>query len=286
MTDHPLIITDIDNTLFNWVDYFAPAFRAMVHVLHDATSVAETQLTQEFRAIFQNYGTLEYSFVLQRLPSLACLPADDLDALIARVAIAFGRSRNKRMQPYPGVTTTLRWAVSQGIPVVAVSNAPIYFAITKLRRLGLIQYVHAIAAWEGPPIPVDDARARRYTALPRVRTSLVVIPVPADQRKPSTAMYELVLRQFGRSPSGAWSIGDSFHGDMLPSLALGVNPLWARYGLAFDENNLATVRQLTPGGPRVTDAAYAAHSSQAAVPALAAFSEIQEHIPTPQTTLF
>jgi len=224
VTDPPLIITDIDNTLFNWVDYFAPAFHAMIHVLHAATSVTEAQLTQECRAIYEHYGTLEYSFVLQHLPSLASWPPDEVDALIQRVAIAFGRSRNKRMRPYPGVADTLRWAASQGMPVVAVSNAPVYFAITKLKRLGLIRYVHTILAWEGPSLASAELRARRYIDPPRVRAGLVVIPVPSDQRKPSTAMYERVLQQFRCSPGRTWSIGDSFSGDIAPSLCAWASP--------------------------------------------------------------
>ena len=49
------VITDLDNTLYDWVAYFIPAFRAMIKALVELTGVPETRLlddTQGLEEIF------------------------------------------------------------------------------------------------------------------------------------------------------------------------------------------------------------------------------------------
>jgi hypothetical protein len=54
-----LLITDLDNTLYDWVTFFTASFRSMVTEL---TSMLETSdnLLEEFKSIHQRCGTSEH----------------------------------------------------------------------------------------------------------------------------------------------------------------------------------------------------------------------------------
>ena len=72
LTSHmPLIvlITDLDNTLYNFVDFFGPAFRAMVHALSKTYGLDEVELVDEFKEVFAHTGTIEFAFMF--IPSEA-----------------------------------------------------------------------------------------------------------------------------------------------------------------------------------------------------------------------
>ncbi len=56
-----LLITDLDNTLYNWVDYFAPSFRGMAKALSREMGVSLDGLFEDFKEVFSRRGSLEYS---------------------------------------------------------------------------------------------------------------------------------------------------------------------------------------------------------------------------------
>ena len=101
-----LLLTDVDNTLFNWVDYFGPSFRSMIHALSRSAGVAEDVLTAAFRDLYRRYGTTEYSFAIQQLSIFADRSTAERDDLVRLATVAFGRTRRKHLRPYNGVTET------------------------------------------------------------------------------------------------------------------------------------------------------------------------------------
>src|SRR5215213_7099335 len=105
MERRPSVITDIDNTLYNFVDFYGPAFRAMLHAISAKTILSEAVLTESFRTVYEKYQSLEYPFSIQELPALRELelPDDRLREVVHAARVAFGQSRNVRLKLYPGV---------------------------------------------------------------------------------------------------------------------------------------------------------------------------------------
>ena len=65
-----LLITDLDNTLYDWVTYFANSFLAMVKGLATTLDVAEETLLDEFKAVHRHYGNSEHLLKILDLPSV------------------------------------------------------------------------------------------------------------------------------------------------------------------------------------------------------------------------
>ena len=65
-----LLITDLDNTLYDWVTFFTSSFRGMIEELTKLLDVDEEILFAEFRAVHQKYGNSEQPFAVLELPSV------------------------------------------------------------------------------------------------------------------------------------------------------------------------------------------------------------------------
>src|SRR6185436_13705766 len=64
------LITDLDNTLFDWADLWHKCFSVMLGEIVRISGVSRETLLTEIQAVHQKYGTAEYAFLIEALPSL------------------------------------------------------------------------------------------------------------------------------------------------------------------------------------------------------------------------
>ena len=59
-----VIITDLDNTLFDWVEIWFQPFNAMLEKLVSSSGIPRQQLIDEIREVHQKHGSSEYAFLI------------------------------------------------------------------------------------------------------------------------------------------------------------------------------------------------------------------------------
>src|SRR3712207_673559 len=97
------VITDIDNTLFDWVEIWYRPFNAMYTRLVEDSGLPEDVLSAEIRAVHQLHGTSEYRFLIEELPSLqAKHPGEDLVQVYGGAIEAYRAAREEVVRLYPG----------------------------------------------------------------------------------------------------------------------------------------------------------------------------------------
>lgn len=288
-TDRPLLITDLDNTIYNWVDFYAPSFRAMVHVLSREMTLEEDAIIDEFRVVYRDMGSLEYSFSVQELPSVRSRADDEVSRLVAIAKGAFSRVREAHLKPYPGVKETLTWLLREGVVIVGATNAPIHQAEQRLKHLFLDRCFSGLAGWQGHAvpggIPLTDAIKQRE-ADGKYRSHIEVLwPLPQSELKPSSAGYLHIIEEVGASPESTYVVGDSLYKDLRPALEVGATGIWARYGGDFQKKNFDTLLRITHWS---SDKVSAVYDEQAIEPqyTINSFSELQTIIQVPQARLF
>jgi FMN phosphatase YigB (HAD superfamily) len=62
-----LLITDLDNTLYDWVSFFSASFQNMVSELTKLLEVSEETVLSEFKVIHRRYGNSEQPFAVLEL---------------------------------------------------------------------------------------------------------------------------------------------------------------------------------------------------------------------------
>ena len=163
-----LLITDLDNTLYDWVTYFANSFRAMVKDLAVRLDVEEETLLDEFKVVHQHYGNSEHPFAMFELPSVRRrFPTSSREELLFELEsslAAFRAAREKQLQLYAGVHDTLRAVTEGGTIIVAHTEAVAIHAYYRLMRLDILRYFKHIYALDGylEPHP-NPSRAAELT---------------------------------------------------------------------------------------------------------------------------
>ncbi len=141
------LLTDLDNTLYDWVAFFAPSFRAMVHALARELTVEEDVLYADFKDVYMRVGTLEFQHAVQNLKLVEGVTPLRLSRLVHIATVAFARARKRNLLPYPGVAETLNHFKTCHTSIIGVTNAPLGRGVGRLKHLGLWRYFDGLVGW-------------------------------------------------------------------------------------------------------------------------------------------
>lgn len=255
-----LIVTDIDNTLFDWVDYYANAIPPMLKEVESITSIPYSQLAKEASVVFSEHS-IEYPFVVQELPSVVDFCDHDVDKMLQQVAepsrAAFKDAAAAHLIPYKKVIYTLD-ILSKAhpeIPIVALTDAPRYIAMWKLNKLGILHYFDAVFGLEDPILPVDKyhrvkvdsevlmkhLRKHNFDFKGKVRI------LPDEYEKPGVKGFKSILVEYDiDDPQQVLWIGDNVTKDIALGKKLGVVTAWAKYGATHSKKTLKMLQDFAP----------------------------------------
>ncbi len=123
-----VLITDLDNTLYDWVEVWYQSFRAMLDRVVEASGVPEEILLSEIKAVHQKHGTSEYAFLLEELPSLqAKHPVLDIPGIYSEAIHSYRRARKEHLKLFPRVEETLRTIKARGCTIVAYTESMAFY---------------------------------------------------------------------------------------------------------------------------------------------------------------
>lgn len=247
-TSISLLVTDLDNTLYDWVDIWYRSFRALLDEIVRISGVDEAVLKRQIRTIHQRRGTSEYSFLIQELPVLRELhgPEADLGELYDEAIHAYRSARLEALTPYPSVVETLTTIKRQGVRIAAYTESLAYYTQYRLRKLGLDGVIDVLYSPPDHDFPTgvnadelrklpDDAYDLRFTRHEHT---------PIGVLKPDVTVLSAVVDQLGTTGHAAY-VGDSLMKDVAMAQAVGVADVWAKYGAAQHRVEYALLREVS-----------------------------------------
>jgi phosphoglycolate phosphatase len=233
------VVTDLDNTLYPWVDYIVPSLEAMVASLVATTGLPRVRIVQALKAVYSKYESNEYPFAIQESGIFQPYEADfdSFNALVVRPAReAFRAARDRYLRPYPGVRETLDRLRARGLKVVGLSDAPRNAAELRLKHLKLDGHFDALYTLPGYPLPENvDPEIRRKEEAGHYRSRTPVIELPHAAEKPSPDGLARILSDFGLDGGEVLYVGDNVKKDMPVAKACGAVGVWAEYGTYVSE---------------------------------------------------
>jgi phosphoglycolate phosphatase-like HAD superfamily hydrolase len=243
-----LLITDLDNTLFDWLGVWHAAFSAMLARLSADSGVPEDVLVDEFREVHQEHGTVEYAFSIEELPSLRRrTPAADLLDKYAGAIQAFREARREQLHLYPGVESTLRFLRKTGCGIAAYTESLAFYSAYRIRRLDLdllLDLVYSPADHDLPPGRSRES-LRRYPADHYELRGTQHHHTPSGERKPNPDILLSIVRELGADPESTLYVGDSLVKDVMMAHDAGVIDAWAAYGYSPDRREYELLRRVT-----------------------------------------
>ena len=249
-----VLVTDMDNTLFDWLGMWQAAFGAMLEHLMADSGVPRATLEAEFFAIHQRHGTTEYAFAIQELPSLRARHAPDAEDLPGRYAAAIDAYRVMRRRTlalYPGVRETLRAVRAAGALVIAYTESRAYYADYRVRTLeldGALDYLYSLPD-HALPEGVTASQIRRYPPEHYRLRSTVARHTREGTWKPDASVLRDILSDVGAEPAAAVYVGDSLIKDVTMAQAAGVLDVFARYGDVRSRPGYGLLRRVTHWSP-------------------------------------
>jgi len=242
MRDGLLIVTDVDNTLFDWVAIWSGAFDAMVDRL---TSTSGTPRDEWLAAVHRAHVRRQAT----ECPSLLCDLASSMEMLsdagarrVLREAAATYRTFwEHHLVPYGGVLDTLSELARSGHQVVAYTEGDAVVAAGRLARLGLSGIVRRVFG----RAPLPAAQEPSWSLVDVSRSCPIAVDfVPREDAKPSPAGLARIIARCGRVPRDVVYVGDNLWKDVAMARALGAAACWARYGTSRDPAHAALLNRV------------------------------------------
>ena len=246
-----LVVVDLDNTLYDWVGYYVPAFEAMVSELEQEHGVERERLLDAFRRVHQRHGTSEYAFVLTELDVLRDVDLVAASGEVHPAIAAFRRKAAETLRLYEGVRETLAQLRAGGRVVVAYTDAMTSYADLRLEQLGVADVFDELVATRDHALPdviSDEASyfpASRFGARRTRRHSSLEL----GQRKPNPDGLVKLMDRWEATSQETIYVGDSLSRDVVMAQSAGAWDVYAAYGQSYSAelwDQLVRVTHWTP----------------------------------------
>lgn len=213
-----ILITDLDDTLYDWIGFFIPAFYGLVDELASITDISKDVLLAEYKEKHQYYGSVEYPFVTLTLPSIqkkySSLCDDELKTVLNEAFHKFNSIRKKKLQLYEGVQDTLQKLKEHNISIVGFTESSPENGFYRLKRLGVADYfsrVYTSTTKYQAPYPLDE----------RIRM--------VDTKKPDKKVLLEICKLEGYDKTEAIYIGDSLTKDIYMANMAGITSILIKH---------------------------------------------------------
>ena len=243
-----VLITDLDNTLFDWVDAWYRSFSAMLRVLVDQSGIPQDALEREIREIHRRHGTSEYAFLLEEL--LSSLqeqhPNADIAGLQEPAIQAYRQARDEHLALYPTVSDTLRTIKAQGSVIVGYTESMAFYTGYRLRGLGLDGLIDYLYSPPDHDLPKGQSAEHTPTRSATCEVqSTIHRHTPKGAIKPNAAILGSIIHELGATPSKVVYVGDSLMKDIAMANQVGVFSALAKYGEAQNRQEYELLRRVS-----------------------------------------
>jgi FMN phosphatase YigB (HAD superfamily) len=240
----PTLITDLDNTLYDWTTYYAKAFTAMVISLAVATGISRERLLDEFRQVHRKHKTIEPPYAIIELPSVigyfGDIPRSSLIDNLKEPIQSFESARRRYLKPFANVAATLTELKERGCKIVGFTESLSVNAYDRLEYLGLLGYFDRVYA-AATSQEIYLAENPKYT----YKFKKVIRELPPYTAKPNPATLCKILIDTDTLPSDAIYVGDCLTKDILMANSIGIPSIWARYGNNYDRSLDSVIARVT-----------------------------------------
>jgi phosphoglycolate phosphatase-like HAD superfamily hydrolase len=221
-----LLITDVDNTLFDWQHMWYKSFSAMSNKAIEISGIDPDRYYYECSQLHQKHGTSEYSFVLSELPSFQKKYGGSVREAMQPAIQEFRDSQARTLVLYPEVRETLDFLKNKGVTIAAFTESKAFYTHTRFKKLGLEEVVDFIYSPKDHVLPEDRNPATEVLRHTRHRYT------PEGETKPNPHILLSIIEELGFKPEEALYIGDNLLKDIFMAQQAGVTDVHASYGAA------------------------------------------------------
>ncbi|EUD09295.1 HAD family hydrolase [Providencia alcalifaciens] len=234
MNKKSVLITDLDNTLFDWFNVWYHSFNAMLTEVVNITNLPKDLLIKQIRPIHQKFGTAEYSFVLEQIPALQELYGDrvSINEALDPAIHAYRSERKKYLKLYPTVMDTLKILKRKNILVIGYTESKEFYSNYRISKLNLDGVIDILFSPEDHDVPDGVIKSDKYELIyTRNRHT------PYGEIKPNPTILKNIVKQLNVSIDECVYIGDSEMKDIYMAQEIKMSNVFAKYGIGHFQDN-------------------------------------------------
>lgn len=242
------LITDLDNTLFDWVELWLNCFSSMLDSIVEISGIDKAKLLPEIAAVHQRHGTSEYSFLIDEVPSLQkVLKGRPATEVFAKSIQIYRSKRREHLRLYPTVAESLLKIKGRGTRIVGYTESMAFYSNYRVRRLGLDGVLDYVFCPEDHRLPAglsaDDLRhyPASHCGLKLTRQEFT----PKGSKKPDAAVLNAIMADLELSKGDCVYVGDNLMKDVAMAVDCGVDAVWAKYGQAHKRPEYKLLQEVT-----------------------------------------
>lgn len=243
-----VVIMDLDNTLYDWVDIWYKSFKAMLDRLVQDSGISEETLINEFKEVHERHQTAEYAFSIEELPSLKSkYPGQDLVGVFQGAIDDYRAARKAALRLYPTVMETLETLKDKGCLLVGYTESMSFYTNYRMRNLGLDRIIDYLRTPPDHELPAGltpgqiRSNPDEYYQLKRT----VHRDLAKGSIKPNPRVLLEIIGDVGAGLEETIYVGDSLMKDVQMAQKAGVTDVWAKYGVAQNRSEYELLRKVT-----------------------------------------
>jgi FMN phosphatase YigB (HAD superfamily) len=251
-----LLVVDLDDTLWTWFDAWHQSFSVMLAEVTKATGIPEEDLLPAIKAVHEQKGTTEYSWLLDELPLLADHRGHKKAAEVFEEALhAQNSARKKNTALYPGVRSTLQYVKSQGVKIVAYTESLSFWTEWRVRNTGLDGLIDVLYSSPDHDFPEGET-AETVRTLPDEDYGLKQtrhLNVARGIAKPDPQILKEIIQAHAVAGQSVVYVGDSLDRDVEMAVKVGVISVHAKYGETYEKPGYDLLRKVTHWKPAAVE---------------------------------
>lgn len=209
-----LLITDLDDTLYSWINFFIPAFYCMVDEISNISGIDKETLLHEYKAYHQHVGSVEYPFATLHLPSIKIKYEGKTETEIKNILNPafhkFNSVRKHELKLYEDVYSTLDCLYNKNIIIIGYTESNLENGYYRLKKLSIDKYFKHVYVGGGSYLPFSDSNK--------------IIKIA--EKKPNAEVLKQICRHEDIATEEALYVGDSLTKDMLMAIRAGITAVW------------------------------------------------------------
>lgn len=227
-----LLITDVDNTLFDWQRLWYECFSAMSKTAIEISGIDPDEFYLECSHLHQMHGTSEYTFVLTELPPFKKMYGDKIVSVMQPAIDSFREARTKNLRLFPDIDKTLDQLRDAGVTIAAFTESKAFYTNYRFRKLGLDQKIDFLYSPMDHDLPYDANAIRKYSPENYLLKNTEHRFTPEGEYKPNPHILLSIIKELGFDTTDAIYIGDNLLKDVFMAQQANITDVHAAYGAA------------------------------------------------------
>ncbi|MDG0805720.1 HAD family hydrolase [Pectobacterium brasiliense] len=222
-----VLITDLDNTLFDWFNVWYESFNAMLEQASKISGISKAELIPQIKKIHQRHGTAEYSFLLEEIPDFLKVynGAEEIRKVMSPAVNIYRKEREKNLKLYETVYETLVKLRQKGVLIVGYTESKAYYSSYRLTKLGLDGVLDFLYSPEDHSVPGNKSQDQTF-----LLKETIHLHTPLGETKPNPDILLQIISDIGATPEECVYIGDSEMKDIDMAKLANVSDVFAAYG--------------------------------------------------------